>query len=708
MKKINKIITSILVGSIMLIQTVSPVLAQNSNGGIMAVSDDEIETVSLAKQQVIDYMAEAKQVYADDTDYSETLAPDLYDSIWFTDECDIPNPVNLSWNAVAGATSYTLYISKSDSFPENDTLVFENITSTSKAVYHLYVNTQYYWRAVSNNGVSTDVKTFKTANTIRFMKVDGMRNVRDIGGWNGLNQGLVYRGTEINGVTLNAIDNSYFEATEEGKRVMLEEMGIKTDVDFRRAGDDSGNITASPLGDSVTWALSTLGSYTSCLKEENMYKFRDVLSIFADPANYPVYFHCYGGADRTGIVAFLLEALAGASETDLSIDFEATTFAHKVGYRRRNHPQDLQAVVVTGVDANGQKAYKPFREYGGDTINEQVENYALYIGLTRSQISNIRSILGGNGVTFKSTYNVETGNNVPIQLVNLSGHTVKSVAFGNETVAHTLSGNTLRANLADEGTYTITLDDDTTLVFDAYTPVYPEVSLIQSVNGEEKTIEAETVENTNVNGGTTALIHSSGQRITYGNNRYAEWTVNVDEAGLYDFSVIANSTSAEPYLTLSIVDGDNVTDIGTAYVENDNHQDCINHPFTTVLPSVNLKEGNNVIRLTFSGEGGNVGMDKIIYSLSAKDVTEFVPGTYKAKANISVLNEDQKKDLTFIAAVYNGNSLVKATIKDADDADNNVITINDLQVGENGTVKLFMWDKTSLKPIMPNTVYEIK
>ena len=39
-----------------------------------------------------------------------------------------------------------------------------------------------------------------------------------------------------------------------------------------------------------------------------------------------VYFHCAGGADRTGTLAFLIEALLGVSESDLSKDYELTSF----------------------------------------------------------------------------------------------------------------------------------------------------------------------------------------------------------------------------------------------------------------------------------------------------------------------------------------------------------------------------------------------
>lgn len=49
-----------------------------------------------------------------------------------------------------------------------------------------------------------------------------------------------------------------------------------------------------------------------------------------------VYFHCHGGSDRTGTLAFLIEALLGVSESDLSKDYELTSFVGFSGARRRN------------------------------------------------------------------------------------------------------------------------------------------------------------------------------------------------------------------------------------------------------------------------------------------------------------------------------------------------------------------------------------
>ena len=41
------------------------------------------------------------------------------------------------------------------------------------------------------------------------------------------------------------------------------------------------------------------------------------IAAIADENRYPVYIHCTGGADRTGTLAFLINALLGVGEDDL-------------------------------------------------------------------------------------------------------------------------------------------------------------------------------------------------------------------------------------------------------------------------------------------------------------------------------------------------------------------------------------------------------
>ena len=56
--------------------------------------------------------------------------------------------------------------------------------------------------------------------------------------------------------------------------------------------------------------------------------------MFLDPANYPIDFHCIAGQDRTGAVAFILNALLGVEEEELYLDWGRD---HDGEGTRRNH-----------------------------------------------------------------------------------------------------------------------------------------------------------------------------------------------------------------------------------------------------------------------------------------------------------------------------------------------------------------------------------
>ena len=61
-----------------------------------------------------------------------------------------------------------------------------------------------------------------------FWKVPGLRNVRDIGGWTGLNTGVVYRGSQ-----LYRVDGAPGGVSDETRRIVKEEWKLATDFDLR-------------------------------------------------------------------------------------------------------------------------------------------------------------------------------------------------------------------------------------------------------------------------------------------------------------------------------------------------------------------------------------------------------------------------------------------------------------------------------------------
>ena len=169
-----------------------------------------------------------------------------------------------------------------------------------------------------------------------------------------------------------------------GKNILLKELGIKTDLDFRALDAKSRGdcVTNSALGAGVRLVDAVIRPYTRMYDQTNEYA--AVLRVFADEKNYPVYMHCWGGADRTGTVAFILEGLCGVSETDLAIDYELTSFT-MFGLRTR----------MNRGTANFADVVAKIKTYPGAALAEKFAAYARdTLGLTDAEIAAIRRNLG--------------------------------------------------------------------------------------------------------------------------------------------------------------------------------------------------------------------------------------------------------------------------------------------------------------------------
>lgn len=300
---------------------------------------------------------------------------------------DNPNQaIKVKWSCEGGnVASYKVeYATQAD---YSDAIV-ENCDGDTNFVelYNLYKATKYYVRVTAQNekgeALAMEEGVFTTTDVgPRVMLISDIHNVRDVGGYKTANgkttkQGLIYRGG-----TLRPADVFSSNLTDEGAQYMSETLGIKTEIDFR-GSQEAGEITESVIpGAKLTYA--TLSGYADAFTGPEGYK--KTFEILADKSNYPIYYHCTGGADRTGTVTFLLNALLGVSETECIQDYEFTTFSC---YSERNSQQGVYA-----------KYYKGFREgldtYAGETLQEKVESYLLSIGITKSQIESIKAIMYG-------------------------------------------------------------------------------------------------------------------------------------------------------------------------------------------------------------------------------------------------------------------------------------------------------------------------
>ena len=332
-----------------------------------------------------------ESVEYEDGGYNDSQVVTYYRNFKATDK---PLPVSFTWEGDASQ----IVISTDERFEE---VVLEQDVSSSVShsldVYNLIPGIKYYYKVSDQNGTVLKRACMTPEGPVR-MIYGVTRNMRDLGGWptvkiaaedGGIKSfftkyGKVYRGFNINDIT------------EEGRKILLEDLGVTLELDLRgidyKANGSSVDKPVDVLNGQVQYVNLSPRMYMYYRGQggvtEELYRkaLRVIISELQNDG--VVFFHCYAGADRTGTLAFLIEALMGVSESDMSKDFEMTTFSGSE--RRRN------------VDSsNGGYPFKELIKYLRDSfgyvssMQEVVENWATTgeNALTYDEISALKYLL---------------------------------------------------------------------------------------------------------------------------------------------------------------------------------------------------------------------------------------------------------------------------------------------------------------------------
>lgn len=289
-----------------------------------------------------------------------------------------PRPVHVTWRFTQEADTpedlrggqFFLLVSAAEDL--RDPIVIATAAEEAD-VWNLEIG-RTYWFCVQREGRRSEVRRFTTrALAPRCILAEGVTNVRDIGGYMAggkpIRQGLFYRGSEV---------DRHMHITEAGVR-RLQQLGIRTDLDLRGEAVDTIEYPLLPLY-GIRRVLLPVGPYEAPFSQEQKNEWRTIFQLLTKRENYPVYYHCWGGADRGGTLAFLVGALLGMSEEDLDFDYEYTNLSIW-GLRSRN--------------------YEPYRRmkaqlkaYPGDTLAAQTAQFLkTHLDLTDDDIAAIREIL---------------------------------------------------------------------------------------------------------------------------------------------------------------------------------------------------------------------------------------------------------------------------------------------------------------------------
>lgn len=352
-------------------------------------ADFQVELVKPAQDAVVTLTPKAQLEYKTPAErgFNTPYQPDVVKH--GESECSHPEPVQFEWSYQGEPQSdVVLQISKEADFSQTLDVKVEQGTKTE--VTNLQIGTTYYWRvkveaSSKSEGASADAtyysptQKFSTAFVLpQWYNVGGISNVRDAGGWNAsdgkrFKMGLVFRGTEF---------DQHHALTEDGKQFLLNTLGIKTDFDLRGSKEwkDVPDYW-SPLGREVNWINFPLSSYAGIFTDSQKELYRGVFKELAKPENYPMYIHCWGGADRCGTLNMAIKSVLGCSDNDIFMDYEMTTLStHGNRGIQQGHFQEM---------------LKKFEEYGSkdDAFSVKFVNYLKSCGVTDEEMQQIRSIL---------------------------------------------------------------------------------------------------------------------------------------------------------------------------------------------------------------------------------------------------------------------------------------------------------------------------
>lgn len=369
----------------------------NSSTDNTSNNNSSVESETTKDPIVIDYDTTVEADLCNDVirSYIEATAPDRQYA-WLSEysgtKYDKP-ALELDWY-FDGSYTYTITFSEKSDF-SNPIIVETKFSCIENA--HLIPGKTYYWKATGawSDKVLGGGKIHLKDAPVRWIKVDGTGNVRDMGGWKAANgktvkYEMLYRGQKLENVTVDGL-------------ATIKNLGWKTELDLRYK---SQQFQTQGTGMNYQF-IEMPGQYDSVLKTNaDVIKasYKKIFELLSDKNNYPFYAHCNAGADRTGTYAFIVMGVLGVSYEDLTRDFELTSFSSS-GKRWRgqgNGGTFIEGDDVMQEDKNNTVAwgrlYKEMMKYGKDngctTLQESIEHWLTnYVGVPKSQIDSFRSIV---------------------------------------------------------------------------------------------------------------------------------------------------------------------------------------------------------------------------------------------------------------------------------------------------------------------------
>ena len=383
-----------------------PLISIAKDEGVVELGD-VVENYSIENTVTADFI---KNVIYPNEDYSYTKITDY--TIVATDyRKDLPFPVRIEVPATNDGEVLVLETYHNSLQVRSDTFL---VGQRALEIWNLIPRTSYNYKLYSLgfDGQKSEVVqgSFNTKGQVRMMNIDGMYNIRDIGGWK-LPKGRYVRYDKLFRSAELALTKQLITAA--GIYELLDVQGVGVELDF-------GDYEGSPVSDRLEFIYGSeyhISAYADGMTQKKWQLkncFEQVLEHLREGKK--ILFHCNAGADRTGTFAFLLEGLLGVSESDLAKDFELTSFRTNKHYRNTEK---------NTIENSPHLDYKGLIDYikstfSGITLNDKIEQMALRFGISQKDIDDFRSLMSEPNVLSVSELSIieEKASKWPVYMAN--------------------------------------------------------------------------------------------------------------------------------------------------------------------------------------------------------------------------------------------------------------------------------------------------
>lgn len=299
---------------------------------------------------------------------------------------DLPLPVLLKWPHDETAVRTTVSLNTVSDVLGEGVVHRDASGADCLSVYNLLPGQRYYYRVTHLRAdlsmVAAKQGSFRTDDLPwRLLCVPGTQNVRDLGGMHALDGRTVRYGRLVRGAAMDESAQREMMISDAGRQALLDTLGVRAELDLR------WNKSESALGKDVAFACIPLAPYSAAITDaDQRAQLRACVQwiVARLQENLPVYFHCQGGCDRTGTLAFFLLGLLGVDESDLAREYELSSFS-PIGMFER-----VRNSTVYGY-ADMVRALKAF---DGDTLTDRFYTFATtQCGISADTIAALRTLM---------------------------------------------------------------------------------------------------------------------------------------------------------------------------------------------------------------------------------------------------------------------------------------------------------------------------